>query len=616
MSTAATQPDEPPGPGQDDRGIGLPGMIPAIPADEIVGIVGSPSSTREFTFDVVDTAHDRTLLGDLVYMTHSLRGGRHQLALASVGEIETRNRWHEDPNMRGVLRIHGHLPHLSADGDVRTATARVQAVYETNCPRPPFGRLPKEAGGALGMSPTTGQQVRLVDNDLVQGLIARHQSEVVYLGHVYRTSVLLPMYVREFSDKQGTGAYHTGIFGQTGSGKTTLACFFLAAQLKHTGLSIFAFDPQGQFTTQNNFTLDIQRIARQYGREVRLLSIAEDIQLPADAALVFELLDSTKFFNQLGMKTRNPNREAAADEMERLLRGRPGWGEDTAADVVRGLLTDLVNDNAAMQRIYSTDGPRSRFATAISDALNQNADFDSLLEYFEPVHSLFSPRRRAGGRRTRLRDLINDVLDDSDTPKPYVVVDLSSPEADLSTEGDNDWRDSASTKARIIRKIAGELRRIAELKWRRTEKSLNCLVLFDEARRFASAHPAGEQEALLAHRLVDYVFETRKTGVGWTFITQEIGSLDPSIYQQLTIKAFGYGLTSGSDLNRLRDEIGSGPGLDLYLSFPDPRALTEKRYPFMITGPVSPLSFTSAPVFLEVFNSEEQLREANRHTRR
>jgi len=459
------------------------------------------------------------------------------------------------------------------------------------------------------MSPTTGQEVRLVDNYLVQELIERHRSEVVYLGHLYRTSVLLPLYVREFADKRGTGAYHTGIFGQTGSGKTTLACFFLAAQLKHKGLSIFAFDPQGQFTTQNDFAIDVQRIARQYGREVRLLSIAEDIQLPPDAPLVFELLHSTKFFNQLGMKTRNANREAAADEMERLLRGRSGWGEDTAADLLRGLLTDLVNDNAAMQRIYRSDGPRSLFATVISAALNQDSDFNSLLQHFEPVHSLFSPRRRAGGRRTRLRDLINTVLDDSATPKPYVILDLSNPASN------DDWRDSASTKARLIRKIAGELRRIAELKWRRTKNSLNCLVLFDEARRFASAHPAGDEEALLANRLVDYVFETRKTGVGWTFITQEIGSLDPRIYQQLTIKAFGYGLTSGSDLNRLRDEIGRGPGLDLYLSFPDPRALTEKRYPFMIIGPVSPLSFTSAPVFLEVFTSEEQLRQANRKLR-
>jgi hypothetical protein len=73
----------------------------------------------------------------------------------------------------------------------------------------------------------------------------------------------------------------------------TFACFLLAAQLKHTAQSIFVFDPQGQFTTQNEFTLDVQRIARQFRRDVQLLSIAEDIQLPPDAPLAIELLDST-----------------------------------------------------------------------------------------------------------------------------------------------------------------------------------------------------------------------------------------------------------------------------------------------------------------------------------
>src|SRR5664279_4904627 len=51
----------------------------------------------------------------------------------------------------------------------------------------------------------------------------------------------------------------------------------------------------------------------------------------------------------------------------------------------------------------------------------------------------------------------------------------------------------------------------------------------------------------------------------------------------------------------LADEVDHGAGLQLYQSFTDPRAMTEKVYPFMLTGPVSPLSFTAAPVFLQVF---------------
>jgi hypothetical protein len=71
-------------------------------------------------------------------------------------------------------------------------------------------------------------------------------------------------------------------------------------------------------------------------------------------------------------------------------------------------------------------------------------------------------------------------------------------------------------------------------------------------------------------------------------------------------------LNSGSDLNRLNDEVGrSSSSLDLYQSFPDPRALTDKVYPFMLVGPVSPLSFTAAPVFLQVFTTIDELRSAN-----
>ena len=67
-----------------------------------------------------------------------------------------------------------------------------------------------------------------------------------------------------------------------------------------------------------------------------------------------------------------------------------------------------------------------------------------------------------------------------------------------------------------------------------------------------------------------------------------------------------------SDRNRLQDEVGrSSSSLDLYQSFADPKALTDKVYPFMLTGPVSPLSFTAAPVFLQVFNTLDELLTAN-----
>ena len=69
-------------------------------------------------------------------MTHPLDDGQYLLGLGTVGEIQTRNRWHEDPNMKGVLRIDGTLPHLWADGDVRMRWSECRRyIRRTHCSR-------------------------------------------------------------------------------------------------------------------------------------------------------------------------------------------------------------------------------------------------------------------------------------------------------------------------------------------------------------------------------------------------------------------------------------------------------------------------------------------------
>ena len=304
------------------------------------------------------------------------------------------------------------------------------------------------------------------------------------------------------------------------------------------------------------------------------------------------------------MKSKNENRESAKAEFERLLRTSRQWPNQNPADLLLAMLERLLNDTNALARIYSSAPARQRFENALQTALDDPTEFQELLAHFQPVHSLFSPVSPSGRPRVPLQRLIDEVLADQVSPKPYVVVDLSA-------RTGTPWLDEDETKARLIRKVASELARAAEERWRQTGNLINCAVVFDEAYRFAASHPEGDEAELLSNRLVTYVRATRKTGLGWTFITQEIGSLHPGIYNQLTVRVYGYGMTTGSDLNRLRDEVGTGSALDLYQSFPNPRALSEKVYPFMLTGPVSPLSFTAAPVFLQVYTAEDEFRRAN-----
>ncbi len=113
-----------------------------------VGLVGSPSTTAKVTVDILEDATGEPLHGQLVSLTHPLHD-KYLIALGTVTEIKTSNRWHEDPNMRGVLKRHGRLPHLSDVGDVRTAEVVVQAAYESRTENPSTGDAPSEAGGSL-----------------------------------------------------------------------------------------------------------------------------------------------------------------------------------------------------------------------------------------------------------------------------------------------------------------------------------------------------------------------------------------------------------------------------------------------------------------------------------
>lgn len=115
--------------------------------------------------------------------------------------------------------------------------------------------------------------------------------------------------------------------------------------------------------------------------------------------------------------------------------------------------------------------------------------------------------------------------------------------------------------------------------------------------------------------LVDAARTTRKYGLGWLFISQTLSSLDSEIVQQLRIFFFGFGLALGQEFQSLRQLVGSsGTALDLYQLFRDPHSafdIASRQYSFMTIGPVSPLSFSGSPLFLNVFNTVDTFLAAN-----
>lgn len=570
-----------------------------------VGLVGSPSTTSKVTVDIVEDATGVPLHGQLVSLTHDL-DDRALIALGTVTEIRTSNRWHEDPNMRGVLKHHGSLPHLSAVGDVRTADVLVQAAYSAETRAPEVGDPPTESGGALTMSPTTGSPVSRVTDEFLRGLLRKHEDTMVYIGKIFKMdNVLLPLILRDFSPVAAGGAgeaYHTGIFGMTGSGKSVFACYLLAVQLLHQNLGVIVMDPQGQFTSEEGLTFSLQEWADENGRTVHTYSISHDLRLPHDAFLLTDMLSGTRFFRDLLSLRASENRASGKAEFTRFLQRCKSWHRQDAEVVLRDTLTRFRDDTQALIRVYATTASRSRLIGCLDAILTDPAQMEQALELFRPLHSLFSPTNLSGGPRISLFKLLEGLLE-PDSARQYIVLDFSAVQA-------SSLLDSTPIKARILRVVCRMLNQRAEALYQ-TGRSLNTLVVFDEAQRFASSQREDEEAQRLAEKLVDYVRTTRKFGLGWMFITQEVGSLRKGIYSQLRVRCFGYGLTSGSELNRLRETIGDASALDLYRSFVDPQAVTPSQYPFMLTGPISPLSFTGTPVFGNVYTDFDTFRRDN-----
>lgn len=568
-----------------------------------VGNVGSPSTTGRVTVDILELAANMPLHGDLVYLVHPLHD-RALIAIGTVTEIRTSNRWHEDPNMRGVLKRYGSLPHLSGVGDVRTADVIVQAAYLAESDDPSVGDPPIESGGALSMSPTTGAKVDRVTDEFLTQLLRRHAEQIIYLGRIYRTAVRLPLIIRHFGRDAGAGeAYHTGIFGITGSGKSVLAAYLIAAQLRHPEMAVFLIDPQGQFSTEEGLPFSLQEWAEEQGRDVIVRRIATDLRLPTNAFLLSDLLGQTRFFIDILTIRGEQQRESAVTEFRTILQGLTHWSNRPPDDVLRDILTALVGDVQALQRIYASNDSRQRLVGQLNSLIGNPTQFEIAAEIFRPLHSLFSSTNPAGGPRQPIFQLFDRTLDPSASSRPFVIIDFTS-------AGANELLDSTPVKARILRWVCDMLNARAEDAYG-SGTSLNVLVVFDEAQRFAAENPEDDESAELARRLVDYVRTTRKYGLGWMFITQEVGSLKRGIYSQLRVRCFGYGLTSGSELQRLRETIGDPAALDLYRAFVDPAATGATEYPFMLTGPVSPLSFTGAPVFLSVYTDFGAFREDN-----
>jgi hypothetical protein len=565
---------------------------------ERVGVIGSPSSTAELALDIMASAVNKKLVGELALFRY-MQDGLNHYSLGQITEITLRNVWHEDPTMRSLIRYRGKVDAVSERQDTHQGEMTVSAVFSDNhgTYRPSI----------LGTVPATGTQIYLADDGVLNELLSPYKDQIYYLGHVYGSKPKLPLWFKHFErGADGAGeAYHLGIFGKTGSGKSVLAKMIMLAYARYRQMGILVIDPQGEFSQDvsgtgalGSFKLPVKDILATLDKPVKTLGVQDLILDRWD--LFSQILYESSFFEQLSIP-KGENRELAANKLVDELKKKKVTLDSLHTEQSFNVAWGLLGQETVQKIFYRSQSSRERFQS-VYDAADASEFYKS---YWLPVAQLF--RKDRSGART-IENVLNELFDLKKQKRPLIIVDLSAEKASGLF-----WNETI--QALVIKRLLEGVRYSAERAYAE-KQNLNTLVIMDEAHRLAPAeNPSNDYERQVRNIFIDAVRTTRKYGVGWMFISQTLSSLHREIVQQLRIFFFGFGLGMGTELQALSNLVGGrSKALDLYKLFRDPHSsfdVASREYSFMTIGPVSPLSFSGTPLFLNAFNTTEDFMREN-----
>ena len=572
----------------------------SVDQSERIGVIGSPSSTTELALDILASAVDKKLVGELALFRYMQDGFDHY-ALGQITAISLRNIWHEDPTMRSLIRQRGKVDAVSERQDTHQGEMNISAVF--------FNENGNYRPSSLGTVPATGTSTQLVNDQILDILLEPYKEQTFYLGYVYGSSPKLPLWFKHFdTGVDGAGeAYHLGIFGKTGSGKSVLAKMIMLAYARYRKMGILVIDPQGEFSQEvvgtgvlGSFRLPVRSVLEGLGKTTNVFGVQN---LVLDRWELFsQILFESTFFERLSVSKGN-NREVAANILSDNLKKKRVKLTDLHKRESFDQAWNLLGDDSIQKIFYLSRESRARF-----NSVYLEADADEFYAIWEPISQLFNENRPDA--RT-VEQILNSLFRPQN--KPLIVVDLTS-------KGQTDlfWNDTI--QALVIKRLLEGIRSSAERAYAE-KQNLNTLVLMDEAHRLA---PAGniDNDTMKQVRniFIDSVRTTRKYGVGWMFISQTLSSLHREITEQLRIYFFGFGLSMGTEFQALRNLVGGrGNALDLYQLFRDPQSsfdIASREYSFMTIGPVSPLSFAGTPLFLSAFNTPQSFLQANDRLRK
>lgn len=592
-------------------------MIPMPENSHAVGIVGSDSSTNSLTVDVIHAAKSRSLNGKMVLIAPHDDDDHPEYALGTVTGITTRNRFHEDPAIRGVIALRGGIDNITARADLKTANVDIQAAFRDH------GTTIRPLGGSLSFAPDTGERVHVVTADTVNAIASAVTNDLFYCGTMYRQNdIPLPLSIPDFGGARGSSMM--SLFGPSGSGKTYVSAMFVGAQMRHRNMSFLLIDPQMQFSTNakvsKELPFDLRALAEAQGRDVRQLSIVGDIQMSKNPGMFISLLDNANFL----AATSGFGASVKAHEVRDLLHDylteeNKDWTDDAADDLLAALCQHLIDHSTS---VMSTDTAREKFEnrllTALSERSNNGAKWRTMMKTFGAFHAMYAPNRPDGTPKVSIDDMVRDLCTapaGATRARPFYILALGAPAGSQSERGEAaKAMRSTGNQMIVLRALFSALEKEARRLYQ-TEGAdpANLLVVMDEAARFTSDSSRAAPEARqMADDMARYMREIRKYAVGFALILQEPSVMHESIWKQLRngFRAFAGGMV-GNDLDKVREQIGSGGALNLYQQLAQP-SVHNPVYPWMLCGSVSPLNATNNPLFMESFNSQKWV-HANRH---
>ena len=571
---------------------------------ERIGVIGSPSSTGELIIDILGTAVNKRLVGNLSIF-HYLQEGKDHYALGQMTEITMQNIWTQDPTMRGLIRQKGRVDPITERQDVHTAKMMPSSVFCRG------GRTLEPS--ILGTVPATGTSIKLLDENIMDSLLADYKQELFYLGGAYGTKIKMPMWFKHFdSGPMGVGeAYHIGVFGKTGSGKSILAIMMMLGYAKHENMSIFVLDPQGQFSKEFKRDKLKKIIDQKLSRNVEVIGLHNMILSGYD--LFKRILITSNFLRRRCQIIHEDNQMRAADQIVNILEGRISgqarldqittkvkpWDAYKKESFDR-VWNSLLSNEQIQKSIYTSEGPRGTMVSAI-----ESANVDEVYNEWKKIANLFSYKGKTEAKM--IKELVKEITQNSEITGRILIIDLS----EMNIPEDIYWTEEM--KYIVIGEFLSQLTRQAEKQYK-SDKLLNTLVILDEAHRLAPRERTENEDLERVKAiLIDGIRTTRKYGLGWMFISQTLSSLDKRIIEQIRIYVFGFGLAWGVERQALLEIIGGQKeALSLYQMFRDPQSsLGEREYPFMTIGPISPLSFSGTPLFFTALRYSDEFLKIN-----